>query len=561
MQSEPGAEPGLQAWHARALRGFEQRTESCRALLGELSAVDQLLWALPPAGLETSTSCCESPAPSYLPASSECSAWKSHEAFAAPAIGVSLGAPAGVRKVMQSACTGTTVRLRSLGSYSYARLHLRPGAAQEQRQQQQQQKQQKQKQQKQKPQPASSPRAPPSVLCHAFVGGPQTASLCSSRRVDPREPRDTSGTRNSAGSRVIGTKRNGDIPNRVNSIERLRSAEGVHNLAGSCHGDVRSSSGMARSNSSKRAASSGKCEDREKHKLACASTTRQNTSQALRQTDETHNGRVRSSSEKQANSRKQPCHAGQTPSKKTQAPLAKSLAKREAAKVKPLEQKQQNPAAPSSRRLVNETMREPPQDEATQVSLQGNVGRDEAQQTASLGQDSTAVWSSCELAQKVREELKSLAEVASYAALTCHHTKPLAEVLLRQVSLQLMKLEYVTPQLQCPRTVEETRKQVSDIRDAARQARDTLQDALNTSQPKHSSRDELRDQPLAGHSETSFSLTRSPTNVSTSSVLAAALGDLVLGMRQALDDIHKVRRYSVACDDHGCEYPLSILEE
>lgn len=527
MQSEPGAEPGLQAWHARALQGFEQRTESCRALLGELSAVDQLLWTLPPTGLETSTSCCESPALSYLPAGSECSAWKSQEAPCAPALGASVAAPASVLRVTQQVCTGTVVRPRSLGSGSYARLHLRPGAAQEQKRQQQQQLQ-------------------------------ATSFVC---MADPRQPRDVSGSINSAASCAIDTKSSCDLQSRINRTGRLSSAKGIHNAGSSRKGGGRGLSGMARSSSSKSAAASGSHEDRDKNKFSRASTTRLNTSQTPRQPNKAHAGRVRSPSEKRTDFSKQSCHESQVPSKKAQAPLVKPSPKREAAKVRPVRQKQQKPAASSSKRLVKETFRTPLQDESDEVSFQGNAGRDQHQQTTLLDQDSTAVWSSCELAQEVREELNSLAEVASYAALTCQQTKPLAEVLRQQVSLQLMKLEEVMPHLQWPSTAEETRMQVSDIRDAARQARDTLQDALKTSQPIHGSREEMCEQSPVRQSTTSFSSTPSLTNVSTSSVLAAALGDLVLGMRQALDDIHKVRRCSAACDDHSCEYPLSILEE
>jgi len=234
---------------------------------------------------------------------------------------------------------------------------------------------------------------------------------------------------------------------------------------------------------------------------------------------------------------------------------------REALKTRPVNSKLLKPAVPSSKGLVQETSSGPLREKPDKGSSQGQVSRAEPQQTTSLVEQSNAVWYSCELAQEVRDELNSLAEVASYAALTCQQTKPLAEVLLRQVSLQLTKLEEAMPHLQWPSTAEETRMQVSDIRDAARQATETLKDALKTSQPKHGLGKEMCEQPLVDQSGTSFSSVLSPTVVSTSSVLASALGDLVLGMRQALDDIHDVRRCSAACEDQGCEYPLSILEE
>mmetsp|Transcript_4775 Transcript_4775/g.8474 ORF Transcript_4775/g.8474 Transcript_4775/m.8474 type:complete len:605 (-) Transcript_4775:89-1903(-) len=185
--------------------------------------------------------------------------------------------------------------------------------------------------------------------------------------------------------------------------------------------------------------------------------------------------------------------------------------------------------------------------------------------------------SSWELLQTVRAELGSLAEVAGWAALSCKQTQPLAEALLGQVRVELLRLEKLAPRMQLPGTTE----QICEIQLAARQAMETLQEALGAhtevalGQPETAMVCQL---PVAPRHSLSQSCTPEPSRQalplgvatppplkceaprtnrdlgtcpaelslassapSNSAVLAAALGDLAQGMRQALDEIHKVR--------------------
>jgi len=504
----------MEAWQLRALQGFEQRTLSCRALLGELCAVD-------PLPLSADGSRPSSPSSS----------------------------PVRARNARSRSSTPLGRRGRP---QSYAELHLRTASA-----------------------------CPAVALAH--LGFPSESCGGSSSSVTV--------PKSSEKLRPDGAEEAEDI----RSLQRPSDSRGEaekkgkgkgSNLKGK--GSKATGSNQRQSHASSSQAAQSKASDGRGHRLSSSSIVPCNTPARSRRPDSARLERL--SKPRHPPPEKEPPRKSPTPSARRLGSTASAGARRKSPsrgelsprrwidpsyaqgelyevrpematgeakpqmdrEVWPLERLRDSPEVVSEIRDV--------QDVAPQMAMDFQVKRPETEGVRTENSCAPSIpHSDWELVQTVRAELGSLAEVAGWAALSCKQTQPLAEALLGQVRRELLCLEQFAGKLPG------TRKQICEIQEATRQAMDILQEALRA-RGRGCIPSEIPCQAPSSQSlrceepQRDCDVSQSPDAPSTSNsaVLAAALGDLVQGMRQALDEIHKVRGTSLEATANQSKFEMSV---
>jgi len=500
----------MEAWQLRALQGFERRTLSCRALLGELCAVD-------PLPLSADGSRPSSPSSS----------------------------PVRARNARSRSSTPLGRRGRA---QSYAELHLRTASA--------------------CPAVALAHLGFPSESCGGSSSSVTVPKSVEKLRPDGAEEEDRRSLQRPSDSRREAEKK---------GKGKGKSLKGKGSKA-------TGSNQRQRQASSSRAAQS-KASDGRGHRLSSSSIVVPcNTPARSRRPDSARLERLsrpRHPPPEKEPPRKSPDPSarrrGSTPSgARRKSPsrgelsphrwIDPSFAQREVYEVRPEmatgEAKPQTDreAWPLERRDSPEVVSEIRDvDVAPQIAIDFQVKRP---QTEGVGTENSSApsfpCSDWELVQTVRTELGSLAEAAGWAALSCKQTQPLAEALLGQVRRELLCLEQFAGK-------PGTKKQICEIQEATRQAMDILQEALRAHARGCIPAEILCQAPSSQslrceEPQRDCDVSQSPAAPSTSNsaVLAAALGDLVQCMRQALDEIHKVRGTSLEATASQSKFEMSV---